>query len=305
MLSTLVVVFMFALAGFAQPAIVGGYKTIAVKDKEAIAAADFALDNQSQNSGAQFQLKKLVKAEVQIVQGKNFRLCMKATIDQEQKTSVQAVVYRDLKGNFKLTNFEDSNCDGSGPAPKAADGYKSIKKTHAGADLAAQFAVNEKSKTMKPGYVLDEVVKAEIKEGTITKIGSANFRDCLKVTLNGDQSFVQAVVSMDQYSNFKLISWEDSKCGRTADGFEEVEKTHAGIGLAADFAVKKHSEDTKINHTLVGILKGETKGLFDMTYRVCMKVAEDGKTQVIRTVVTMDQYSNMKLISWQHSTCGN
>ncbi len=42
-----------------------------------------------------------------------------------------------------------------------------------------------------------------------------------------------------------------------------------------------------------------------MIYRVCMRVAEEGKTQVIRTVVTMDQYSNMKLVSWEHSTCGN
>ena len=63
-----------------------------------------------------------------------------------------------------------------------------------------------------------------------------------------------------------------------------------------NFVVKKHSEDTKIKHTLDGILKGETKGMFEMTYRVCMKVGEDGKTQIIRAVVTMDQYSNMKLV---------
>ncbi|HQZ95215.1 MAG TPA: hypothetical protein PLP21_02800 [Pyrinomonadaceae bacterium] len=60
-----------------------------------------------------------------------------------------------------------------------------------------------------------------------------------------------------------------------------------------------------MKHTLAGILKCENKGMFAMIYRVCMRVAEEGKTQVIRTVVTMDQYSNMKLVSWEHSTCGN
>ena len=86
--------------------------------------------------------------------------------------------------------------------------------------------------------------------------------------------------------------------------FEQVENSHAGIGLAADFAVKKRSEDTKIKHTLVSVLKAEMKGMFSPFYRVCMKVAEDGNTQVIQAVVSMDQYSNMKLISWEHSTCG-
>ena len=183
-------------------------------------------------------------------------------------------------------------------------GYKTIEKTHAGANLAAQFAVGEQSKKSKRTFRLDEIVKAEIWEGTGKKIGSANFRDCLKVTADGKQSsYVQTVVSMDQYNNFALMSWADSKCGEMADGFEQVKNSHAGIGLAADFAVKQHSDDTKIKHTLAGILKGEVKGKFDMTYRVCMKVSEKKETQVIRAIVTMDQYSNLKLVKWEHASC--
>jgi hypothetical protein len=131
---------------------------------------------------------------------------------------------------------------------------------------------------------------------------------------------VKVVVYVDPKGNQKLTSWEASDCGEeeegggaspsavgsTGDGdFKTVSNDDAGIGLAADFAVKKHSTETKVKHSLTSILKGENKGMFAMTYRICMKVAEQNESQIVSAVVAMDKYSNMKLVSWQHSKCGN
>ncbi len=394
-LSAFAILLTFASISFGQP-IVGGYKAVANNDKDAKAAADYAVDTQATKAKKDLDLLDVVKAERQIVAGTNYRLCLKIDEDRNDMSYVQAVVYRNLQNKYELTSWKVSTCGGTSAAAKT-DGFKPLEKDHAGAGLAADFAVKEKSKTMKPGYMLEEVVKAEMKEGTGSKIGSGDFRDCLKVSLNRNSSFVQAVVSMDQYNNFKLISWENSKCG--GDRYSPVEKTHPGAGLAADFAVKEesnvmktpvelvsivkaetesgprmgstnfrlcliasgkgvgpgyqaivsmdqysnlklvswtaskcvetdgdyepvekgftagvdmaadwavaqHSKDTGIPHKLIEILKGEEKGMFSLTYRICMTVGEEGKTQTIQAIVTRDQYSNHKLISWEHSTCG-
>lgn len=200
-------------------------------------------------------------------------------------------------------------------------GYKEIPKTDAAAKKAALFAVSAEAKRSEKEIEFISVVKAERQA-----VAGSNYRMCLKVSDSGAEGqdaadvFVKVVVNLDLKNNYKLLSWEASDCGEGEDGdgaapsavastgdgdYKTVAKTDAGIGMAADFAIRKHSADTKVKHTLAGILKGENKGMFAMTYRVCMKVAEEGKTQVIRTVVTMDQYSNMKLVSWEHSKCGS
>ena len=198
-------------------------------------------------------------------------------------------------------------------------GYKEINVNGANVKDFSAFAVESESKKTDKEIELIAVVKAEQQAVQGTKL-----RMCLKVSDPGAEGqdaaevFVQAIVSRDIKNKMTLISWEASDCGETEDKgdgtplavgatkdgrFKKTAKNDAGIGLAADFAIKKHSEETKVKHTLVNIIKGENKGLFAMTYRVCMKVAEEGKTQVIRTVVTMDQYSNMKLVRWEHSKC--
>lgn len=300
---------------FGQGVILGGYKVIDTADEGAGAAADFAIKAQSEKDEMEYELGGIARAERQVVGGTNYRLCMDVSANGGDGSYIQAVVYVDLKRNYKLTSWASSTCgDAEGsrkPATKthAADGYKSIDKTDAGAGLAADFAVKTQSAKTKTALKLGEIVKAEDKEMDLgTK---RNFRLCLKVSDGGTSSFAKAIIAMDAYSNLKLLSWTASTCGAPAatkpsdsEGFAQVDKSDAGIGMAADFAVKKHSKDTKVDHTLSAILKGEEKGVFSVTRRICMKVAEDGKTQVIQAVISMDQYSNMKLISWEHSTCG-
>ena len=92
----------------------------------------------------------------------------------------------------------------------ATGGFKPIEKTDPGADLAASFAVKERSAKTKKKILLGEIFRAEDKE---PMLGARDFRLCLKVTAKGKQSFAQAIVSMGQYSNLKLLSWVKSTCG--------------------------------------------------------------------------------------------
>jgi len=409
LLSALALVMTFAMASFAQ--MVGGYKAIATDDENAISAAEFAVDAQSEKANKEYQLGEIVKAERQVVQGSNYRLCMEISEGGEESFFVQAVVYVNLQNESKLTSWVNSNCGGGGGATtgKTPEGYKPTDKNNAGVGLAADFAVKTQSNNTKTPITLTEILKAEDREpklgardfrlclsvtadgkplvaqalvsmdqysnlkmtlweksmcgnsradggnGSITegfkpdtgykaveiddagadlaaqnaiiqqakktkakitfgemikvedkepRLGARDFRLCMSVVNNGKPGRAEALISVDQYSNYKLTSWADKKCGESADGFTTVSNDDAGIGLAADFAVKQHSKDTKIPHKLASIIKGENKGMFAMTYRVCMNVSEDGETRVIQAVVSMDQYSNMKLVSWTHSNCG-
>lgn len=88
----------------------GGYKQIDKTDAGAVAAAGFAINAQSEKTNMQFELHELVKAERQVVAGTNYRLCMQVSADGDESFFVLAVVYLDLKKNYKLTSWADSDC---------------------------------------------------------------------------------------------------------------------------------------------------------------------------------------------------
>lgn len=324
--SFVIAIFSIFLVGSAigqQPKrpLLGGYRDIDVNGANVKTAAEFAVEAESKRSEKDIELISVIKAEQQVVQGTNIRMCLKvsdpgAEGQDAAEVFVKAVVNFDLKNNKKLLSWDASDCGedqgGESGMPVAVgaspDGfnpgkvYKPVKTNDAGADLAAQYAVSQQAAKTKAKITFGEMIKVEDKE---PKLGARDFRLCMSVVNNGKPGRAQALVSMDQYSNFKLTSWTDTNCGESKDGFTTVSNSDAGIGLAADFAVKKHSADTKQPHKLISILKGENKGMFSMTYRVCMKVAEEGETQIVQAVVSMDQYSNMKLVSWEHSKCGS
>lgn len=84
---------------------VGAYQKAERTDAEVKAAAEAAINEQ----GEDFRLRKIVKAERQVVAGMNFRLRMKVAEkvgEKESKYTVIAVVYRDLEGNFSVTSWE-------------------------------------------------------------------------------------------------------------------------------------------------------------------------------------------------------
>lgn len=296
-LSALAVVLTLAVASFAQ----GGkdFKPIENSDAGVDLAADFAVKERAAKTKTTITPATIVKAEDNEPKlgARNFRLCLKTTVNGKPETA-RTIISVDQYSNHKLISWVRSTCDTDDTA------FKPIENGDGGAGLAADFAVKERAVKTKSKITPATIVKAEDQE--FQNGARRNFRLCLKTTVNGKPTTAQTVINVDQYSNHKLISWTVMKCGEGTSGeFSPVEKTHAGLGLAADFAVKKHSEDTKIEHKLVEITKGEAKGMLATTFRICMKVSEEGSTQVIQAVVSMDQYSNMKLVSWKHSDCGN
>lgn len=284
----------FALAVSAQPA---GYKPIDKTDAGAGLAADFAVKQQAKNTKTTITLNEIVSAKDQEpgMMSRNFWLCMKVNT-VNKPISVQAVVTVDEYSNMKLASWAPGVCSETG------DVYKMVENGDGGAGLAADFAVKAQAKKAKTVITPATIVKAEDQEPAL---GYRNFRLCLKTTVNSRPVTVQTLVNVDQYSNHKLVSWAESKCGEP-DGseFKPVEAGFtAGADLAADFALKEHTSSTGIVHKLVEILKREERGMFAVTYRICMNVREDGRTQTIQAIVSRDQYSNHKLVSWAHSTC--
>ncbi|MBK9163481.1 MAG: hypothetical protein IPM21_06115 [Acidobacteria bacterium] len=140
-------------------------------------------------------------------------------------------------------------------------------------------------------------------------LGARDFRLCLAVKTNGKPSKVQATVSMDQYSNLTLLVWRNSTCRASAgsDGFKAISTDDVGARFAADFAVKERSSETSKQIALDRILKAEDREpkLGERIFRLCMATRTNGKTANVQAVISMDQYSNLKIESWKEKACGS
>lgn len=94
----------------AVPIKVGGYRAIARTDPNAVAAAQFAAKTQGAKIKTDFVYNEIIRAESQLVQGMNYRLCLQVAAEGEEPTFVQAVVYVDLKRVHRLMSWADSDC---------------------------------------------------------------------------------------------------------------------------------------------------------------------------------------------------
>lgn len=94
-----------------KPIKVGGYKTVDPTDERARAAAEWAVRHQGEKKGTAIELMTLVKAEQQVVQGMNYKLCMRVNMEEadEPVSFVEAIVYMDLKKNYKLSSWKDAS----------------------------------------------------------------------------------------------------------------------------------------------------------------------------------------------------
>jgi hypothetical protein len=86
----------FAAGCSASPSrekIVGGYESVAVTNQDAVNAAAFAIQAQTQkNPGSKLELVSLQKASQQVVAGMNYKLSLKVKRDGQLKTA-EAVVW--------------------------------------------------------------------------------------------------------------------------------------------------------------------------------------------------------------------
>ncbi|HRH42556.1 MAG TPA: cystatin domain-containing protein [Pyrinomonadaceae bacterium] len=88
--------------------IVGGYGDADVKDKEVISAATFAVKKGAKKGKATITLLSINKAQMQVVAGLNYELCLEVNVKKSKKSSkqfVKTVVYRDLKNRYSLTSW--------------------------------------------------------------------------------------------------------------------------------------------------------------------------------------------------------
>lgn len=107
--------FVLAASLSAQAPRLGGYKEAAKTEAGVKAAAAFAVKAQTEKTERKETLMSIFKAEKQVVAGTNYRLCLKVTSEGAEDEAdiihfVQVVVYVDLKGNYKLTSWADSDC---------------------------------------------------------------------------------------------------------------------------------------------------------------------------------------------------
>ncbi|MBV9958161.1 MAG: hypothetical protein JO360_07060 [Acidobacteria bacterium] len=101
-----------------RPPIVGGYKKIATDDADVVAAAEFAVKEQARRVGSSVRLLSVEAAESQVVQGMNYRLCLQVEIKDEDNNvlvtqGASVIVYRDLRKNYSLTSWEETDCSGN------------------------------------------------------------------------------------------------------------------------------------------------------------------------------------------------
>lgn len=99
---------------------VGGFNSIAATDKEVVAATNFAVKKQSKTQKGKIKLVAVNNAAQQVVAGTNYQVCLSVeTLDGKTKTptpqTVQAVVFRDLKGKYKLTSWAIAACTDAAP----------------------------------------------------------------------------------------------------------------------------------------------------------------------------------------------
>lgn len=98
---------------------VGGYREIAKDDEGAVAAAEFAIKDQSEKKELTYKLVSVEKAETQVVAGINYRLCLKVGYrkqDEDADTTqfVQVVVFRNLQKEYSLTSWTEAECSKEG-----------------------------------------------------------------------------------------------------------------------------------------------------------------------------------------------
>lgn len=101
----------------------GGYKSVATDDERVVAAATFAVEKRVETHTEQegLMLDSVDKAEMQVVAGINYKICMTISLDEESQ-QVQAVVFQNLKKAYSLTSWEVvETCGDSGDENASED----------------------------------------------------------------------------------------------------------------------------------------------------------------------------------------
>lgn len=96
---------------------VGGFKPVATNDPRVVEAARNAAAAASKKEKMNIRLLSVVAAEQQVVQGMNYRLCLKVEVEDTENnvdvtTNVLAQVYVSLKKEYRLNGWKEEDCGG-------------------------------------------------------------------------------------------------------------------------------------------------------------------------------------------------
>jgi hypothetical protein len=87
-----------------QEQIAGGYAETSNNDPGALAAARFAVRREAQKTHKRITFRAIKRAEVQVVAGLNYRLCLSVRIGRKTQ-EVTVVVYKNLNKQYSLTSW--------------------------------------------------------------------------------------------------------------------------------------------------------------------------------------------------------
>jgi hypothetical protein len=210
-----VIVTILTLAASASSQMVGGYKPIAVNDW-VTSVGTYALGKVSAETKKNIELLEVVKAERQVVQGSNYRLCMQVALaGSDDDFHIQAIVYQDLKNNYSVTKWVATDCTAvpkaAAPvAPPIVGGFKRANTADAQVIAAADFAVNARSEQLETAMSVASIVSAEYQ-----MVQGKKFRLCIKLNDDEDEPIAAAALVnlfQDLKGNYKLTSWVDGGC---------------------------------------------------------------------------------------------
>jgi hypothetical protein len=89
---------------------VGGYSSAETSDAGVKSAAQFAVGEQSTETGRSLDLVRIIRAERQVVAGLNYRLCLEVSEAGARKQAL-AIVYRNPAQQMSLTSWQSGSCE--------------------------------------------------------------------------------------------------------------------------------------------------------------------------------------------------
>ena len=93
-------------ASYVSAQITGGYGDASASSKEVKRAAKFAVEQRTLRTGNKVALVRVVKAEMQVVAGLNYRMVLRVSDKWGRRRTATAVVYQELKNRLSLTSWK-------------------------------------------------------------------------------------------------------------------------------------------------------------------------------------------------------
>ena len=100
----------YGVANSVSAQMTGGYGDTSVTDKDVKSTAKFAVKTRAAQKHNRFKLVSIQKAEIQVVAGLNYRICMKVRDTKGRNSTVTVVVYKDLKNHISLSRWKSGGC---------------------------------------------------------------------------------------------------------------------------------------------------------------------------------------------------